>query len=67
MRVQIPYRVSISRTRIRLPEILGDRRKDQQDQVVPKAERISLSPFHERQDHKAMEGVREVFKSGGRE
>lgn len=67
MRVQVPHRIPIPRTRIRLPEVPRNRREDQQNKVVPETECLPLSPFHKRQDNQIMEGFREVAESGGRE
>lgn len=57
LRVQVPHRVSISRARVRLPEITGDRGENQQDQVVQATERLALFALNKRQDHQAVEGV----------
>lgn len=47
MRVQVLHRVPVTRTRVRLPQVLGNRREDQQDQVVQKAECRPLPVVHE--------------------
>lgn len=57
MRVQVPHRVSVTRARIRLPQVAGDRREDQQNQMVQEAERVTLPALDKRQDDQAMEGV----------
>ena len=67
LRIQVPHRVPVTRTRIRLPQVARDRGKDQQDQVVSATERFTLPPLHQRQDNKAMEGVRKIVKGGGGE
>ncbi len=46
LRVQIPYRIPVARTRIRLPQIPRDRREDQQDQVVPTTECLTLPALY---------------------
>lgn len=67
MRVQISYRISISRARVWLPQVTRDRREDQQDQVVPTTKRLPLPTLDERQDYKVMEGVWEIAEGRRRE
>lgn len=58
LRVQVPHRVSVARAGVRLPKITRDRREDQQDKMVQTTKRVSFPPVDERQDDKAMEGLR---------
>ena len=67
LRIQVPHRVSISRAGVRLPQIPRNRRENQQDQVVPPPERLTLPALHKRQDNQAMEGLREVAEGRGGE
>lgn len=57
-RVQRLQHLPIARARVRLPEIARDRGENQQNPVAQAQESVALPSVDQRQDDKALEGVR---------